>query len=69
MIRQYARCWLSPDSVNDEVFKRKFKKESFLVYIGEIPNMPGHCIVAGWDSGKLYSGYHTDTFIEIGDDE
>ena len=36
-----------------------------LVYLGEIPNMPGHCVVAGTRSGRIYSGFHIETFIEI----
>ena len=40
----------------------------FRVRLGEIPNMPGHCVVAD-HSGRIYSGYHTDHFIELRKDE
>ncbi len=39
------------------------------VFFGEIANMPGHCVVADHQTGQLYSGYHTESFIELTDDE
>ena len=39
------------------------------VFFGEIPNMPGHCVVADHQTGQIYSGYHTENFIELTDDE
>ena len=39
------------------------------IFFGEIPNMPGHCVVADYQTGQLYSGYHTESFIELTDDE
>jgi hypothetical protein len=42
-----------------------FKKEAVYVFLGEIPNMPGHCAIADSKSGKIYTGYHTESFTEI----
>ena len=42
-----------------------FRPGSTYVFLGEIPNMPGHSIVADQQSGRIYSGYHTDHFIEL----
>ena len=42
-----------------------FKKSSVLVYLGEIPNMPGHSVVADVATGKIVAGYHTERFLEI----
>ena len=39
------------------------------VFMGEIPNMPEHCVVADLKSGKTYAGYHTDNFVELSKDE
>jgi hypothetical protein len=39
------------------------------VFFDEIPNMPGHCVVADHQTGQLYSGYHTGNFVEIPADE
>jgi len=50
----------------------ELKKESphpTFVFLGEIPQMPGHCVVVDYESGKVYSGYHTENFIELKDDE
>ena len=48
-------------------FRRKspYRSGAPYVFFGEIPNMPGHCVVADQRSGKLYSGYHTDNFVEL----
>jgi len=45
-----------------------FAKDTPLIYLGEIVNMPGHCIIAG-KSGKVYFGYHIENFRELTDDE
>lgn len=42
-----------------------FKENHQYIYFGEIPNMPGHCIVMDHSTGKMYSGYHTDHFEEV----
>lgn len=46
-----------------------FKKEEAYVFLGEIPNMPGHCVVAEHKSGKIHAGFHTELFTELSDDE
>lgn len=43
-------------------------KEKTLIYLGEIPNMPGHGIFLG-DAGQKYIGYHTDSFRELTSEE
>jgi len=43
--------------------------EQVFVFFGEIPNMPGHCIVSGHTDGRVYSGYHTSNFVQIPDEE
>ena len=40
-------------------------KEKVFVYLGEIPNMPEHCVVAGQESGRVYSGFHSSNFTEL----
>lgn len=34
------------------------------IFIAEIPNMLGHCIVMD-DDGRMYVGYHTENFVEL----
>ena len=52
-------------------FRRKypFRAGRAYVFFGEIPNMPGHCIVADHQTGQIYSGYHTEHFVELAEDE
>jgi hypothetical protein len=49
--------------------KYPFRIRKTYVFFGEIPNMPGHCVVADHKSGKLYSGYHTEHFVEIANND
>src|SRR5262245_42379710 len=46
-----------------------FKEGVAYLFLGEIRNMPGHCVVADLKTGRLWTGYHTDTFVEIPKDE
>jgi hypothetical protein len=39
-----------------------------LLFVGEITNMPGHCVLVRKD-GKVLWGYHTDNFIELMEEE
>lgn len=49
--------------------KYPFRAKAAYVFFGEIPNMPGHCVVADQRSGQIYSGYHTDNFVELAEEE
>jgi hypothetical protein len=49
--------------------KYPFKKDGAYVFFGEIPNMPGHCVVADPEDGRIYSGFHTENFVELSEDE
>ena len=49
--------------------KYPFRAGRAYIFLGEIANMPGHCVVADHSSGKLYSGYHTENFVEFTPDE
>lgn len=46
-----------------------FTREGVYVFFGEIPNMPGHCLVADHKTGLVYSGFHTESFVELPPDE
>jgi hypothetical protein len=46
-----------------------FRAGKSYVFFGEIPNMPGHCVVADHRSGQIHAGYHTDNFVELKYDE
>ena len=45
--------------------KYPFTRDGVYLFFGEIPNMPGHCVVACHKTGRIFSGYHTENFAEI----
>jgi hypothetical protein len=46
-----------------------FKTGMYYVFLGEIPNMPDHCILLDTHYNKVYSGYHTENFEEVSENE
>ena len=46
-----------------------FEENAASIFSGEIPHMPGHCIVADHKTGQIYSGYHIENFMEIPEEE
>lgn len=70
--RQYSLIKFNYDSFDKKwhkLYLKTFKKNDTLCFFGEIPNMPGHCIVSNIKTGKFYFGYHTENFIELTEDE
>jgi hypothetical protein len=49
--------------------KYPFRAGAAYIFLGEIPNMPGHCVVADHRSGQIYSGHHTEQFVELTEEE
>jgi hypothetical protein len=49
--------------------KYPFREDGVYVFLGEIPNMPGHCVVADHKNGRIYAGYHIENFIEIPEED
>ena len=45
--------------------KYPFKAGRTYVFLGELVNMPGHCVVAEHPLGRIHSGYHTENFREL----
>ena len=45
-----------------------FKNNEILLFLGEIKQMKGHCIIVN-GAGKVFWGYHTNNFVEPNDDE
>lgn len=46
-----------------------FSKHDRFVFLSEINNMEGHCVVVNWKTGQVLSGYHTDDFVELTEEE
>ncbi len=43
----------------------RLSKDEVYVFLGEIPNMPGHCVVADYATGRIHAGCHTGGFEEL----
>jgi len=59
------------NSVTEEYKKEyysKFQDKKYL-FMGEIKQMPGHCVVCDFESGEMIIGYHTHNFIEVANNE
>ena len=66
--RQYSYVKFTFDTLPEEYHAHyPFYPKVRYVYLGSIPNMPGHCIVMD-DDGKNYVGYHSENFVEISDE-
>ncbi|HLB41848.1 MAG TPA: hypothetical protein VJN02_03160 [Gammaproteobacteria bacterium] len=64
MPRQYSICkYTGPEGGT-------LKINTFYVFLGEIPNMPGHCIVFDYHNPKhqIFAGYHIN-FVEVNEEE
>jgi hypothetical protein len=67
--RQYSLVRFRFDQLPVEYHdKYPFTADGVYVFFGEIPNMPGHCVVADHRTGRLFSGYHTQNFAEVPED-
>jgi len=66
-IRSLVR--LHPSLARRSGRKLPFKPGVAYLFLGEIVHMPGHCVVADLRTGRLFTGYHTDNFVEIPADE
>ena len=53
----------------EQATRSDFFNEWRYVYLGEIVNMPGHCILLGTRTNEMYMGYHCDEFEEIPEEE
>jgi len=45
-----------------------FANGDTFIFLGEIIQMPGHCVIAA-KNGQVLFGYHTDNFVELTEDE
>ena len=46
-----------------------FTIEDRFVYLGDLPQMKEHCVVARVSDGRIFSGYHTWNFIPLSEEE
>ena len=70
MPRQYSLVRFQFELVPAEYHdKYPFVPGGVYVFFGDIPNTPGHCVVADHKTGRLFSGYHTENFAELSEDD
>jgi|688.fasta_scaffold199596_6 hypothetical protein len=60
--RQYSLVKL-----NDESLKENTSLWGSIIFLGEIPNMRGHCVIAD-SCGNIKVGYHIENFVELDED-
>lgn len=60
--RRMTLVWLKPSGSRRQY---PFLKENALVFLSEIPNMPGWCVLAGCETGRIYAPYETKNFVEL----
>ena len=70
LLRQYSLVRFRFEQLPVEYHsKYPFTPDGVYVFFGEIPNMPGHCVVANRSTGQLHCGYHSENFEELSDDQ
>ena len=69
-LRQYSLVKFDYKSFDKKFHKLyPFVENRPYIFLGEIPNMPEHCIVIDHQSGQIHSGFHTEDFVELTEDE
>lgn len=66
-IRPMALC--KADLKDAPVDAYPFNDGDKFVFLGEIEQMPGHCVVVRLSDNKIFTCYHTDSFVELTEDE
>ena len=46
-----------------------FNPDRTYIYLGDLANMPDHCAIADPFTDRIHSGYHTDNFVELTEEE
>ena len=69
--RQYSLVKFDYSGMTDEWVKeyKKIFDVDIFIYLGEIPNMPGHCVLLRHSDGAHFFGYHIENFVELTEDE
>ena len=67
--RPYSICEFNPPDECEEQYplnnQYPLNANHTYIYLSEIPNMPGHCVVLDSATGELHNGYRIDNFVEI----
>lgn len=69
--------WVKPDYKNIEKRNHKYFRKTFpqkdimprYIYMGECPNMQGHCFIFDFKKQTMLGMYHIEDFVELTEDE
>jgi hypothetical protein len=61
--------FVGPSDTLQPNLRYPMSKKPSCIFLGEIPNMPGHCIVFDLKTGRMFAPYHTENFVELSRDE
>lgn len=68
--RQYSWVKFDFNSIDEKYHSEfPFTRQDVFIFLGEIPNMRGHCVIVDNKTGLILSGYHTSNFIELTEEE
>ena len=70
--RQFSLCKFLIPKYEHEYYESIYPKDLLYgphYFFGQIPNMPDHCIVMSEASRIIYTGMHTENFVELDGDE
>jgi hypothetical protein len=68
-LRQYSLVKAQESSDPNWEAVSDSKPTDIFIFFGEIPNMPGHCIVLNQRTQKYLIGFHTERFVELTKEE
>ena len=68
--RQYSLCRVDISQWPGYQFVSiPFANGDTVIFLGEIPNQPDHCIVWHVEQERIYAFYHTENFVELTEEE
>jgi hypothetical protein len=71
-IRQYSFVVFDSESCAPGIYEEHYKADfegKLFTFLGEVPNCPGHCLLADLSSGLITGMHHTDNFREANEME
>ena len=71
-IRPYTLCKFNPTNLSPKeikLYEYDFKVGQVVLFVSEIANMPGHCVIVDIEDEKIYVNYHTSDFTELNEEE
>ena len=71
-IRRLAFVVFDKSSCTDEQYEQYYKKvfdEKQFIYMGEVPNAPGHCMLYDLTTNEMIGMYHIENFREATSEE